>query len=146
MIVVTDTSVILNLCLIGKEKVLPLLFGKVLCPTSVRAEFVSLSERDPRFVGLVFPEFINVTPVEKISPELIGNHKIHQGEIEANQMRKHFSLTNVRVATRLPRRISDALAFSESFFKQKPKVWLNPSRPFLTFSNHRQDFGWIHCW
>lgn len=83
MIVVTDTSVILNLCVIEKFGILPRLFKEILCPDSVRAEFESLAERDPRFAKRVFPSFINVVSVREIRPELTGNHRLHQGEMDA---------------------------------------------------------------
>lgn len=83
MIVVTDTSVVLNLCLIGQEGLLPRLYGEILSPPSVRDEFARLADGDPRFAKLVFPGFIVVRPAETIHPELNSNHSIHKGEIEA---------------------------------------------------------------
>ena len=83
MIVVTDTSVILNLCVIEKIGVLPCLFKEILCPDSVRAEFESLAGRDPRFAKMVFPGFINVVSVREIRPELTDIHRLHQGEKDA---------------------------------------------------------------
>lgn len=35
MTVITDTSVVLNLCLIGQQDLLPLLYGRILVPTVV---------------------------------------------------------------------------------------------------------------
>ena len=54
MIVVTDTSVILNLCLLGLQQALPLIFGEVHAPPAVREEFLRLVSVDPRFV-ILFP-------------------------------------------------------------------------------------------
>jgi uncharacterized protein len=58
VIVVTDTSVILNLCLIRQEVLLTTLFERVLAPHQVVAEFQRLATIDQRFKGLVFPSFI----------------------------------------------------------------------------------------
>lgn len=58
MIVVSDTSVILNLCFLGQEGLLSQLFGTVVAPPQVEAEFVRLASMDARFHGLVFPAFI----------------------------------------------------------------------------------------
>ena len=46
MIVVTDTYVILNLCLLGLPQVLPSIFGKVYAPPAVRDEFIRLANND----------------------------------------------------------------------------------------------------
>ena len=43
MIVVADTSVILNLCRVRHEHLLPALFGRVLIPTEVASEFSRLA-------------------------------------------------------------------------------------------------------
>lgn len=58
MIVVADTSVILNLCRIQHEHLLPPLFGRVLIPHEVATEFVRLAGVDVRFAGLQLPAWI----------------------------------------------------------------------------------------
>lgn len=55
MIVVADTSVILNLCRVQHEQLLRDLFSRVLIPTDVAAEFTRLSGTRPRFKGLTLP-------------------------------------------------------------------------------------------
>src|SRR5207302_5109781 len=50
-IVVTDTSVVLNLCLRHREELLAALDREVLAPEEVRAEFQRLAATDPRFRG-----------------------------------------------------------------------------------------------
>jgi predicted nucleic acid-binding protein len=83
MIVVTDTSVILNLCLLRQERLLVSLFGSVLAPTQVVAEFQRLATVDPRFQGLEFPSFIKtVTPADTLS-HLLNPTRLHAGEIAA---------------------------------------------------------------
>ena len=66
MIVVTDTSVILNLCVTEKIGILPCLFNEIFCPDSVRAEFEQ--SVTTRFANRVFPGFINVVSVPRTSP------------------------------------------------------------------------------
>ena len=83
MIVVTDTSVILNLCLLGQEELLVEMFGSVSAPIMVKVEFERLAATDPRFLGMTFPSFIKVVGVKNIHPDLKKNTKIHQGELEA---------------------------------------------------------------
>lgn len=58
MIVVADTSVILNLCRVQHEHLLPPLFGRVLIPHEVATEFVRLAGVDVRFAGLQLPAWI----------------------------------------------------------------------------------------
>lgn len=47
MIVVADTSVLLNLALIGEIELLRRLFGDVIAPQAVHAEFARLPKRNP---------------------------------------------------------------------------------------------------
>ena len=83
MIVVTDTSVVLNLCALHQEALLPAIFGSVIAPPSVMREFQRLAAVDPRFAGLAFPAFIQINAVTQIAPALLLNQRLHQGEREA---------------------------------------------------------------
>ncbi len=60
MIVVADTSVVLNLCCVRQEKLLSSLFGRVLVPAEVASEFRRLAGADARFTGLTLPSWIEV--------------------------------------------------------------------------------------
>ncbi len=83
MIVVTDTSVVLNLCLLGRAGLLHSLFGVVLAPPSVRAEFERLATWDPRFLRLVFPSFIRLVDAPSVPSPLTANRRLHRGETDA---------------------------------------------------------------
>lgn len=83
MIVVTDTSVILNLCRIRQQQIIPLIFGRVVSPPSVKEEFERLAEKDSRFTNLRFPDFIEIAIPPAIHPALAKNNRLHRGEIEA---------------------------------------------------------------
>ncbi len=83
MIVVTDTSVILNLCLLRQESLLIPLFGMVLAPTQVVAEFQRLAVVDPRFQGLLFPSFIQKAAPAGMLTNLLNPSRLHGGEIAA---------------------------------------------------------------
>jgi predicted nucleic acid-binding protein len=48
MIVVTDTSVVLNLCLLRLEEVLSTRYGEVQAPEAVKDEFVRLANVESR--------------------------------------------------------------------------------------------------
>jgi predicted nucleic acid-binding protein len=81
--VITDTSVILNLCLLGQEGLLVPLFGTVLAPSQVVAEFQRLAVSDPRFRGLVFPAFIQQVAPSGTLPHLLQASRLHAGEVAA---------------------------------------------------------------
>jgi uncharacterized protein len=83
VIVVTDTSVILNLCLIDQENLLPRLFGTIVAPDAIVNEFERLARVDPRFRGLLFPDFIEKSPPQAILPSLISMRRLQAGEIAA---------------------------------------------------------------
>ena len=68
MIVVADTSVVLNLCRVRHEHLLPTLFGRILIPTVVASEFVRLAGTDARFAGLSLPGWIEILPSPPIPP------------------------------------------------------------------------------
>jgi uncharacterized protein len=81
--VVTDTSVVLNLCVIGRQEVLPVLFGDILAPTIVVQEFQQLASSVSRFQGLTFPVFIRQTSPKSLLPSLTASGRLQAGEIAA---------------------------------------------------------------
>ncbi len=109
MIVVTDTSVALNLCHLRQERLLPALFGTVLAPPAVEAEFRKLARDDPRFRGLVFPLFIEIAAPMKIAAPLKGNARLHAGEIEALSLALETNAAAVLMDERAGRAAAAAL-------------------------------------
>ena len=83
MIVVTDTSVVLNLCWLGRESLLSAIYEGVLAPEQVRLEFERKAATDPRFTGLIFPPFITVAQPLVIPVALASNTALDPGEIAA---------------------------------------------------------------
>jgi len=81
--VVADTSVLLNLCFLKQESLLPALFGKVHAPPQVEAEFQRLTGGDIRFQGLVFPAFIERTAPQTTEHAWAVSPVLHGGEIAA---------------------------------------------------------------
>ena len=61
MLVVADTSVLLNLCRVGHEHLLPALFREVQIPPAVHGEFIVLSQNRLRFLGLVLPGWVKIS-------------------------------------------------------------------------------------
>ena len=108
MTVVTDTSVILNLCLLGLEDVLTDLFGEVQAPPAVAKEFARLASTDPRFVSLVFPGFIAVHAPSHIHP-LLALPRLHQGEREALSLASEIHASLVLMDERAGRAVATDL-------------------------------------
>ena len=74
MIVVADTSIVLNLCCVRREHLLASLFGRVLVPVEVASEFRRLAGADARFVGLTLPAWIEVLGAPPPPPEVVAAH------------------------------------------------------------------------
>ncbi len=83
MIVVADTSVILNLCCVGQADLLQELFHQVWIPEEVKAEFERLSRHQPRFQGLCLPEWANIRPSVPVPANLAALPNLHTGETAA---------------------------------------------------------------
>ena len=58
MIVVADTSVVINLCCVGQGDLLRRLFREVVVPPAVAVEFARLASSVPRFADLTLPQGI----------------------------------------------------------------------------------------
>lgn len=70
MIVVADTSVLLNLCRIGQVGLLARLFHEVVIPLEVAAEFGRLALQASRFQGLALPDWVRQQQASAISAAL----------------------------------------------------------------------------
>jgi uncharacterized protein len=83
VIVVADTSVIINLALVGHENLLDAIFHEVVVPPAVQAEFVRLAESSGRFAGLTLPTWIRVQPPETIPATIACDADLDPGESQA---------------------------------------------------------------
>ena len=83
MIVVADTSVILNLALVGHEGLLALIFHEVVVPPAVQAEFVRPAGSTGRFAGLALPSWIRVQAPVTIPPMIAQDADLDPGETQA---------------------------------------------------------------
>lgn len=83
MIVVADTSVILNLCCVGQADLLQALFKQVWIPEEVKAEFERLSRHRQRFQGLHVPTWVAIRPAVAIPERLTVMPNLHPGETAA---------------------------------------------------------------
>ena len=83
MIVVADTSVLLNLAFLGQEQLLSRWFGFVHVPEAVVSEFERLAASSGRFSGLVLPVSCQATHVSNIPSHLVADARLDLGETEA---------------------------------------------------------------
>jgi uncharacterized protein len=82
VIVVADTSVILNLALVGQEELLAVLFREVFVPPAVGAEFARLAASLGRFAGLRLPAWVRVREPSVIPAALALHGELHPGETD----------------------------------------------------------------
>lgn len=83
MIVVADTSVLLNMALIGEIELLHRLFGAVIAPQAVHAEFARLAASSGRFAGLCMPAWIHSHRVSDAALVTQLQTSLDAGESEA---------------------------------------------------------------
>jgi hypothetical protein len=83
VLVVSDTSVLLNLCRVSAPELLRELFAEVWIPPTVAGEFSRLAESHPRFQGLQLPAWVRVSAAVEVSPEVRKCPDLDAGESEA---------------------------------------------------------------
>jgi predicted nucleic acid-binding protein len=101
MIVVSDTSAITSLIQIGRVRILPDLFSRVLIPTTVRNELSSFHPQLPEFLQVM--EVQNAEEVDALLPSWI-EVKRRRSSSRKNSCLILFSLTiSRREASRSPK-------------------------------------------
>ena len=83
MIVIADTSVLLNVAFTRSDHILVELFDEVWVPEAVAAEFLRLATSGGRFGGLVMPGACKVKQVQNVPEAFTANPRLDRGEIEA---------------------------------------------------------------
>ena len=83
MIVVADTSVIINLCRVGQGSLLMSLFHEVVIPPEVAMEFTRLVASIPRFAGLILPDGIREQTPAVLLPAVRAAAGLDAGEAAA---------------------------------------------------------------
>lgn len=114
MIVVTDTSVVLNLCWLRQESLLTAIYEDVLAPDQVRFEFQRKVAADPRFTGLTFPASIQVAAPTVIPAVLTANRDLDQGEIAALALALERGIADVLIDEKAGRAAALALGLHVS--------------------------------
>lgn len=81
MIVVADTSVLINLCSVGQGRLFEQLFEEVVIPPEVAWEFARLTCRTGRFAGLTIPKGIGqqapTSHPAAVRPASLAGHRLH---------------------------------------------------------------------
>ena len=80
MIVVADTSVVINLCCVGQGNLLRRLFREVVVPPAVAVEFARLVASVPRFADLTLPEGVRQQAPTTLPPLLRSAIGLDAGE------------------------------------------------------------------
>ena len=83
MIVVTNTSPLLNLACIGRQSVLESLFDVAQVPSEVSIEIQRLRASNPRFVGVLVPAFARVKSLQNMTLATALGLDLDPGEAEA---------------------------------------------------------------
>ena len=90
MRVVSNTSPLLNLAVIGESALLTKLFGDITAPEIVRDEINSLRRRDPRFASADLAGAVTYVPVQDRSRVKLLSLHLDPGEAEAIALAVHF--------------------------------------------------------
>ena len=82
-VVVSDTSVLINLARVEHEHLLPKLYRCIFAPPAVRSEFERLASTKQRFMGLQWPGWIILQTPDSTLDLVAGDHDLDRGEHEA---------------------------------------------------------------
>lgn len=111
MVVVSNTSPLVNLAVIGQGDLLGVLYGQIHIPTAVEAEFTALRQRETRFASAVLPACVRV---HTFSADSVRHRAtlallLDDGEAEALalaiELHADLVLVDERAANRIARRL-----------------------------------------
>ena len=112
MVVVSNTSPLVNLAAIGQGELLGVLYGQVIIPPAVEMEFATLRQREARFASAVLPACVRV---RSLSPGAVLHRTtlallLDNGEAEALalavDLRADLILVDERAGNRIARRLN----------------------------------------
>lgn len=110
-------------------------------------EFQRLSSADPRFAGLTFPAFVEISVATQIAPALLLNQRLHQGELEALSLATELGADAVLMDERAGRATASSLGLTSigvlGILVQAKTLGLLPAiKPLLDHLHHQARF-WI---
>jgi hypothetical protein len=109
MIVVADTSVVLNLWRVQHERLLQQLFHRVLIPAKVAGEFGRLASAQTHFAGLILPDWISVLSDPQSLPLQITRADLDAGESAAIALCLNEKADALLIDEALGRRVAEEL-------------------------------------
>ena len=146
MTVVSDTSVLLNLCLIGQQEILRVFFKQVWVPAEVKLEFENLVRTDLRFKSVAWPQWAEVhQPKNPKLPSLDSWH-LGPGEIHALALALEHRST-ILIDEKLGRRAARQLGLQPLgvvglLVEAKTRRLLPELRPLFARLKHEAGF-WV---
>ena len=147
MIVVADTSVLINLCRVGEEDLLVKLFREVVIPPEVGEEFIRLACEVSRFQGLSLPQWVRQHSASAI-PEIISAAPgLDPGETAALSLALEIQADAILVDERRGQQVAAALGLATIgilgiLLQAKTSGLLSDLRPVLDRLEREAQF-WI---
>jgi len=109
VLVVSDASVLLNLCRVSAEELLRELFREVWIPPAVAEEFSRLVGSRPRFHGLALPGWVRISPAIQVAAEVRACPDLDSGETEALSLALEMHADAVLIDEAAGRRAANVL-------------------------------------
>ena len=106
MIIISDTSPLSNLAIVGYLSLLQQIYNKVIIPQGVAEELKNASDEENLIAGVLSLDWIEVVPAKNL--ELISilrnNHNLDRGEAEAIALALELNADELLIDERLGRR------------------------------------------
>ena len=136
MIVVADTSVLINLCRVGQSGLFRQLFQDVVIPPEVAAEFTRLAGSVSRFGGLTLPDGIRQQSPTILLPVVRAAEGLDSGEAAALSLAVEIHADAVLVDERRGRDVAlqlglRAIGILGLLLRAKSAGFLSAVRPVL---------------
>ncbi|MBD2626714.1 DUF3368 domain-containing protein [Trichormus variabilis] len=106
MIVVSDTSPLSNLAIVGCLSILQQIYNKVIIPQGVAEELINASDEEHIIAGVLSLDWIEVIPATNLEliSELRNNSNLDRGEAEAIALAIELNADELLIDERLGRR------------------------------------------
>ncbi len=147
MIVVADTSVLINLCRVGQGSLLKALFHEVIIPPEVAMEFARLAIATPRFVGLTLPDGVRQQKPVALLLEVCAETGLDVGEAAALSLAVEIHADAILVDERRGHEIAVELGLRTIgilgiLLRAKQEGILSAMKPIMDSLQHDAGF-WI---
>jgi predicted nucleic acid-binding protein len=106
MIVVSDTSPLSNLAIVGYLSILKQIYNQVIIPQGVAEELINASDEENLIAGVLSLNWIEVIPAknQNLISELRNNYNLDRGEAEAIALAIELNADELLIDERLGRR------------------------------------------